>query len=200
MNHKQKLGYMALGAGILALGIIIGQFITPNIEAQQNGVFDQITCRQLTVVDENGKTTLNVKSEGKENSITFYSPNGKPAIGLVSYKGLGFDNREINNNLIFVYDPNGEPAIRLGSNNQFGNAIAIFEQKQEGFGGTGIRLGVRELESDIAVYDQNGKMSFNFVARTDRNELAVYNKSDGAGIGFYADYNDAKQIRWNPPK
>ena len=30
MNHKQKLGYMALGAGIMALGIIIGQVITPD--------------------------------------------------------------------------------------------------------------------------------------------------------------------------
>ena len=27
MNHKQKLGYMALGAGVLAIGIIIGQVI-----------------------------------------------------------------------------------------------------------------------------------------------------------------------------
>ena len=35
MNQKQKLGYMVLGAWIMALGIIIGQLvITPNIEAQ----------------------------------------------------------------------------------------------------------------------------------------------------------------------
>ena len=37
MNHKQKLGYMAIGAGIMAVGIAIGQFITPEIEAQNNG-------------------------------------------------------------------------------------------------------------------------------------------------------------------
>ena len=36
MNHKQKFGYMALGAGILTLGIIIGQVVTPDIEAQSN--------------------------------------------------------------------------------------------------------------------------------------------------------------------
>ena len=29
MNHRQKLGYMALGAGIMAVGITIGQFVTP---------------------------------------------------------------------------------------------------------------------------------------------------------------------------
>ena len=54
MNYKQKLGYMALGAVILAVGITIGQFVTPNIEAQSNGVFDTITCRELRFVGENG--------------------------------------------------------------------------------------------------------------------------------------------------
>ena len=55
MNQKQKLGYTLLGAWIMAVGIIIGQVITPNIEAQSNGVFDEITCRGIKVVDENGK-------------------------------------------------------------------------------------------------------------------------------------------------
>ena len=50
MNYKQKLGYMALGAGILALGIIIGQWVTPDIEAQNNGVFDKIICRENVLV------------------------------------------------------------------------------------------------------------------------------------------------------
>ena len=52
MNHKQKLGYILLGAGIMALGIAIGQFITPDIEAQNNGVFEKITCRELEVVGQ----------------------------------------------------------------------------------------------------------------------------------------------------
>ena len=56
MNHKQKFGYMALGAGILAVGIIIGQFVTPNIEAQSNDVFNKITCREIEVIDKDGET------------------------------------------------------------------------------------------------------------------------------------------------
>ena len=32
MNYKQKFGYSLLGAGIMALGIIIGQVITPDTE------------------------------------------------------------------------------------------------------------------------------------------------------------------------
>ena len=47
MNYKQKLGYMAIGAGILAIGIIIGQIITPDIEAQSNAQDDDI----ISIVD-----------------------------------------------------------------------------------------------------------------------------------------------------
>ena len=46
---------MALGAGILAVGIIIGQVVTPDIEAQSNGVFDKITCRGIGVIDKTAK-------------------------------------------------------------------------------------------------------------------------------------------------
>ena len=38
MNYKQKLGYTLLGAAVMAVGIIIGQLSTPNIEAQSNSV------------------------------------------------------------------------------------------------------------------------------------------------------------------
>ena len=43
MKTLETLGYMGLGALILVVGIVIGQVITPDIEAEQNGVFDEIT-------------------------------------------------------------------------------------------------------------------------------------------------------------
>ena len=58
MNNKQKLGYTLLGVGIMAGGITIGQFITPNVKAQNNGVFDKITCRELEVMDKAGKSAI----------------------------------------------------------------------------------------------------------------------------------------------
>ena len=80
MTHKQKLGYMLLGAGIMALGIIIGQVITPEIEAQSNGVFDEIQCRKLTVVDHNGKRAVLLSSENDDmlnsNSVKIFDQKG----------------------------------------------------------------------------------------------------------------------------
>ena len=86
MNHKQKLGYMALGAGILALGIIIGQFVTPDIEAQNNGVFDQVYCKGLTIVDNSGnpRITLNVDGGEKRANIAIWGKNKKTAAYLGS--------------------------------------------------------------------------------------------------------------------
>ena len=172
MNYKQKLGYMALGAGILALGITIGQLITPNIEAQQNGVFNEITCRQLTVVDQNGKTAIGLNSNELGNGIGIYDQNGIKAIGLNS--------------------------------DWLGNAISISVQNEKmeigkmGIGKTAIWLSSKESGSFISISDPNGKKSFDFNAYTVRNELSVHNKSDGAGIGFYADSNEARQTTWIP--
>ena len=83
MNHKQKLGYMALGAGILAVGIIIGQWGTPDIEAQSNGVFDKITCREIEVVDKDGETTILVG----DGDIFFHKGGGTAFMGAHEHGG-----------------------------------------------------------------------------------------------------------------
>ena len=85
MNHKQKLGYTLLGAGIMALGIIIGQWGTPNIEAQSKGVFDKITCRELEVVDAKGNKAIVLAGGDKygNNNLSIYYPQGKEGIELM---------------------------------------------------------------------------------------------------------------------
>ena len=162
MSHKQKLGYMALGALIMLIGMGVGStFFTPHIEAQQNGVFDTITCRELKVVDKNGQQAIELNGGAGNYIVIFNNKNGQSAIELGS---LGANN-------IMICDENGKKAIGLKSF-RGGNSI------------------------DIS--DQNGKVAFEFNAYTHTNELSVHNKSDGAGIGFYADYNEAKQTTWRP--
>ena len=84
MNYKQKLRYTLLGAGIMALGIIIGQWGTPNIEAQSKGVFDKITCREFEVVDAKGNKAIVLAGGDKygNNNLSIYYPQGKEGIEL----------------------------------------------------------------------------------------------------------------------
>ena len=89
MNHKQKLGYMALGAGILAVGIIIGQWVTPDIEAQNNGMFDQVFCKELTIVDnsKNPRIMLDFDDVEERANISMFDKNRN----LATYLGSSED-------------------------------------------------------------------------------------------------------------
>ena len=116
MNHKQKLGYMALGAGILALGIIIGQVITPDIEAQNNGVFDKITCRGIGVIDKDGEMTILVQDgavtvSGKDGGSAHMSTTEHGGVvGVFTNRGkpqaaMGVDS--FGNGAVYTWDRNG---------------------------------------------------------------------------------------------
>ena len=84
MNHKQKLGYILLGAGIMAVGITIGQFVTPTLDAQSNGVFDKVVCREIEVVDKDGNKAIALFSKADTNQVIVYNPQGKSGIKLES--------------------------------------------------------------------------------------------------------------------
>ena len=71
MNHKEKLGYIGLGAVIMLIGRSVGSNLITPLVAQRNGVFDTITCREIKVVDKTGeaKIYLTVFEEGAGISI-----------------------------------------------------------------------------------------------------------------------------------
>ena len=152
MNYQQKLGYMALGAGILALGIIIGQVITPNIEAQSNSVFDKITCRELVVTAENGnKAIALVATEEAGNGIIIYNPAEEGTIVLVATE---------QQSQVSISDRVGTKAINLLSDNTTpfeGNSVTIYNQ----VGGQGVLLySVKGRGNGVIVADLTGNASW----------------------------------------
>lgn len=82
MNYKQKLGYTILGAGVMAIGVIMGQLIISDIEAQNNGVFNKITCRELVVVDKNGDEVIILESQESGNIVKVYDKTKERSITL----------------------------------------------------------------------------------------------------------------------
>ena len=104
MNYKQKLGYTFLGAAVMAVGITIGQFSTPNIEAQNNGVFDEIVCKKITVTNPDGNPGILLESKKDGSGIRIHHKQGKEAVSLIAGGGLAF---------IQITKPSGEPAANL---------------------------------------------------------------------------------------
>ena len=147
MNHKQRLGYMALGAGILALGIIIGQFVTPDIEAQSNSVFDIIRCRQLWVVDGNGKIGI-IMASSENNDHIILGGQDKGQVVLSASKTGDLSK-------ITLSDLKRNPRINL-SNTHLWNQIAIRSKE----GNRAICLDSLDSNNDITIYDQAGNINW----------------------------------------
>ena len=152
MNQKQKLGYTLLGAGIMALGIVIGQVVTPNIEARSNGVFDEIQCTKLTVVDKAGKDAIVLKPHPLSfgNEILIFAADGKEAIRLSAgglFNSIGINNQAgkrqiglsalMDENLMFIHDPVSGYAFAFRALPQK-NVLVVYDKSSErgiGFSG-----------------------------------------------------------------
>ena len=176
MNHKQKLGYMVLGAWIMAVGIIIGQFITPNIEAQSNGVFDEIQCSKLTMVDRNGKKAIVLESDKYDNNhLIIYHPQGDKAIRLWS--------NEAGTCMIegFNHIRDGGVAFQLGHYAAGNNKFRLWNKV---LGGTdnypGIELECNEKENRVFVMDRRFEWEKSFKTRK--------NTGAGVAIGLHCHY------------
>ena len=189
MNQKQKLGYMVLGAGIMAVGITIGQFITPNIEAQSNGVFDEIVCKKLSVVDEEGNKAIDLSTDEGARSIMIYDKEGIPEI-ILDAGSLG--------TTVTIH------------NKETGGGISLFaEEVSSGIwvrhkGRGHIDLSIDEESGEVAVY---GKFGAAYLKSGLIGSGAAVYYHDKGGIGLSArefwnriTINDgAGQIQWEAP-
>ena len=211
MNYKQKLGYTLLGAGIMAVGITIGQVITPNIGAQSNGVFDKITCRELEVLDTAGKAVIVLAAHDVGNAILVNGVHDTPAIALMADKkggvavsaragedlsGLVLISDELGNRII-VSDDHGEPAIVLRARENE-NGIFVYDKQGEqavtighdetmyavtvlNAGNVLVQIRGSDVGSSVNLYDKADEIAESTVSLFDYDELKGVSVLDKAG-------------------
>ena len=179
MNNREKLGYMALGATILAVGIAMGQWATPNIEAQRperhpkkmpwvtpnieaqhsgrlDAIRDKIICRRIEVVDEAGKTAVVLTAEDNENHVIVYNKTGNRAVQLgTNEDGTG----------VIVYNKAGTPAVQLGTNEDE-NGVHVLDKA----GNDAIQLGSGEDENNVIVFGKVGQEKVEMVSHIDHGQ------------------------------
>ena len=103
---------MGLGAVIMFIGLAVGAIVSPPLDAQRNGVFDEIQCTKLTVVDNMGKPAVRLGSyENWGNGVIVYNKQGKGAVRLRS-NALG--------NGVVVYNKQGNEAVALDTDEHGG--------------------------------------------------------------------------------
>ena len=174
MNHKQKFFYTLLGAGIMALGIIIGQIITPDIEAQNNGVFDEITCRSLNVVDENGNRGIFLLATEDLNTIHIGGNN--PGGGGISLTTRHFEGTDPDNSIL-IHNEAGNTAIKLEAK-EHQNYVQVFDNA----GKEAIILRSHENANSILVFDTAGEPAILLSAIESENNLFVVRKGGEGSV------------------
>ena len=193
MNNRQKLGYMALGAGILALGMAIGQWTTPDIKAQRNGVFDKIVCRELEVVDKDGKKAIVLQSNehdrrGSLNQVVVYQPRSKHA----DVVGIELNSSPRFNEVIMRDKSDKYMGVWLYSNEVTGNSVTAFQPGTHKVGGA--------LKSNMApngLYINENQISLD---STDKENLIsvqdIKEDPECAAFQIYSNNDGNYSVRW----
>ena len=123
MNYKQKLGYTTLGAAIMLIGMWVSPLISPQVTAQHNGVFDEIQCRKLTVVDKQGKEAVKLRSSELGNVVSLSNKREEPSVALVSSEDLG-------NRVIVANKQRNSTVVELGST-EYGGQVDFYNNQGE---------------------------------------------------------------------
>ena len=189
---------MALGAGILAIGIIIGQWVTPDIEAQNNGVFDEIRCSRLKVVSRWDESIVDIIP----SSITVYDREGEQAILLAvrGRRGGLVDDTNIilhrqgklaywlqvdkNGSAIQLYNPEGKQGLLLLADDDFGNSVSLSSKEEKDV----LTLSSsHKYGNQIFVRDKDGNDGIRLRSASDfwKNEILIFDEFDN--------------IRWSTP-
>ena len=107
MNMKQKLTYMLIGCLFTLAGYVLASlFNTPtHVQAQdeKKAVFDKIVCKELEIVNEQGKELVYIGSLfGRTGSLLIRNAAGKELVGIGATVG------HPNEGLINIYNHKGE--------------------------------------------------------------------------------------------
>ena len=172
MNHKQKFFYIALGAVIMLFGLGIGAIVSPPLIAQKTGMFGEIQCTGLTVVDTAGRPVAVLRTdETLGNGLVIHSPTGTPALLLYA---------DETGNGVVVADKSGESGVVLRAS-ELANRVIV----RNPAGKEGVRLSAGKLANRVIVRN-----------KAEANALLLYS---GELANRMTIHNKAGTIKWEAP-
>ena len=148
MRNKQQIRYAVFGSVItFVLIVMVATGVSPLI-ALNNGVFDEIQCRQLTVVDKAGKKAIVLNAMEEANHIMVFDQKETPALHLWASEGQ---------HSIGVLDKVGQTAVSLRAL-ESGNGLSIHDKA----GKIALNLFVTQtpMGNGIVVYNQEGNIKW----------------------------------------
>ena len=116
MNFKQRFTYMLIGSLFTLAGYFLATLANnqpPNAHAQDNTtkVFDKIVCKELEVVNEDGKRIVWLSEFDSVGGLFIYNKDGERTVCLGDLIGDGVS--------LQFYNKEGDRVVDLGSGTLF---------------------------------------------------------------------------------
>ncbi len=102
----------------MLIGIGVGAIVSRPLIAQGDGVFGDIQCTGLTVVNRSGAPAIVLRADETGNSIDVADKLGEPAV-LLRTSELA--------NRVIVRNPSGKEGIRLSAG-KVANRVTVYNQ------------------------------------------------------------------------
>lgn len=144
MNIRQKLTYMLIGCLFTLSGYVLSNlFNNPtHVQAQGEKVMDEIVCKKLTIVNDDGKQLVSIgsSSNGKTAGMAIMNADGNMLALIGSEDGGKIGVVEIAN-------ADGKRLVGIGSVGGSG-VMLIHDHKREGrtFSAEGVSLKMSEAD------------------------------------------------------
>ena len=179
----------------MLVGLGVGSIVSPPLIAQRNGVFDEIECSGLIVVNKHGDPAVVLGSGPEsESGIILYNEAGTPAASLHSADG---------NTALSIMNEDGKLGLLLGCLTDR-NDMTLFNDKGEPAITSVVADG---LMSAITVYHETGKeaVSIQSIADLGSNSVGVYDQAGEEAIRLGSNialgnriniYDAVGDIRW----
>lgn len=173
MKFKQKLGYMCIGCLFTITGYIIASLGGGATHAQQDEQIDKIVCRQLEVVNKEGKTVARI--DGFLRDMNFYNPAGKVVASISVGESGG---------LMSVRNPEGKNAAGIFSvGGEFGGIIQVYDSR----GKLAADIYSDENGGGIEVFNAAEKVVAGIIATEDGGGIEVRNAAGKEVVGIGTD-------------
>ena len=142
MKRRICVRSMVLGAVIVLIGLAVGAIVSPPLIAQHNGVFDEIQCTRLTVVDKQGNMAVALDTDDANGSVYVFGKDGGAAAMNINSDGGSiavYNNQGVSCALVNIDEYGGYVSV---ANNQ-SKIRAVMGVNKHGNGG-------------VSTFDKNG--------------------------------------------
>ena len=204
MRHKVNVRDMALGAGIMLIGLAAGAIVTTPLIAQREDVFGEIQCSRLVVVDETGKPAITLATDAKEhglpekqNAVIVYNKSGEKAVVIGTHR---------EHNGVDVHNKQGEPLAGLSASRQGGVLRLLTMDSRNSRQPAILLLGGGPMGSSVMLFNLKGNVRSHYYVIDETSGFSLEAKDGNDAIILSVDEEgnhirvlEAGEVKWETP-